>query len=237
MTFDARRARQLKAGEHLTVEHCPGLRLIATRSGRTWTYRFKSPVDQRVRQVRLGAWPALSLQEAIGRWSEARKERDDGVDLAIVRRKTRQEQRAAKPTRAAGVCTVRTLVNDYVIHELRGRRKDRGTNEVQRMFDTMLDEIAALPAADIGRAEAYSLVESYRDIPVQAGKLKSELRAAWAYGLDCGLLPAQTPNWWGEVFKKKLKSKGKKIAGEHIGPVKRCLGSDEMAALIRWLRP
>lgn len=246
MTFDARKAKKLESGEHLKIDDCPGLRLVRTDTGHTWTYRYKSPADERIRQLRLGAWPAMPVQEAIRMWSEARAERDKGVDLAAVRREERRAEQAiaqaivqatgAEPqVLASGQVTVRVLVNSYVERELRGRRKDRGTNEVQRSFDTMLDAIATRAACDITRADAYGLIESFRHIPVQASNLKSELRAAWAYGLDRGLLPPNTPNWWGEVFRNKLKSKGKKIEGVHIGPVKRCLGEHELGQLIPWL--
>ena len=41
MFFDARKAKQLAPGEHLLVDGCQGLRLVATESTRTWVYRYK----------------------------------------------------------------------------------------------------------------------------------------------------------------------------------------------------
>ena len=41
MNFDSQRARNLKEREFLTVQHCPGLRLLAGKGGRTWTYRYR----------------------------------------------------------------------------------------------------------------------------------------------------------------------------------------------------
>ena len=43
MLFDVRAAKQLKPGEHLVVEGCEGLRLVASASKMTWTYRYKQP--------------------------------------------------------------------------------------------------------------------------------------------------------------------------------------------------
>lgn len=54
MRFDARVAAKLLSGEHLTFEGFPGLRLQASTSRKSWTYRYKSPVDGRMRQVKLG---------------------------------------------------------------------------------------------------------------------------------------------------------------------------------------
>jgi len=49
MRFDAKAAQQLKPDTHMGFETFPGLRLEATASRRNWTYRFKSPVDGRMR--------------------------------------------------------------------------------------------------------------------------------------------------------------------------------------------
>jgi len=54
MSFDARSARQLSSGQHLTINAHPGLRLKVYDTRRTWIYRYKSPVDGRMRQVKLG---------------------------------------------------------------------------------------------------------------------------------------------------------------------------------------
>lgn len=43
MFFDVRAAKQFKPGEHLVVEGCEGLRLVASASKMTWTYRYKQP--------------------------------------------------------------------------------------------------------------------------------------------------------------------------------------------------
>lgn len=69
MSFEARRARELRDGEHLTVEHCPGLRLAAAKSAQTWSYRPKSPSEWRLKQVRPGAWPAVSISAQRATWA------------------------------------------------------------------------------------------------------------------------------------------------------------------------
>lgn len=60
MSFNARRAKALQPGEHIIVDHAPGLRLVATATRRTWTYRYKSPVDGGMRQIAMGQWPEMS---------------------------------------------------------------------------------------------------------------------------------------------------------------------------------
>jgi hypothetical protein len=63
----------------MSFEAFPGLRLGATTSRRSWTYRFKSPVDRRMRQQKLGEWPAMSQAAAIAQWQQIRARRDAGV--------------------------------------------------------------------------------------------------------------------------------------------------------------
>lgn len=58
MAFDARAAMTLQPGEHMIVDEAPGLRVVATAARRTWTYRYKSPIDGNMRQIALG--PAMS---------------------------------------------------------------------------------------------------------------------------------------------------------------------------------
>ena len=70
MTFDARAMKLLQAGQHLTSPDFPGLRLEATASFRTWIYRYKSPIDGRMRQIKIGRWPAMSLHAAAAEWVE-----------------------------------------------------------------------------------------------------------------------------------------------------------------------
>ncbi len=92
MTFDAREMKQLPAGQHLTSPDFPGLRLVAGPRFKTWIYRYKSPVDGRMKQTKIGRWPAMSLHAAVAEWEKLRAERDQGADPA----------REAKEVRAAG---------------------------------------------------------------------------------------------------------------------------------------
>jgi hypothetical protein len=61
MRFDARTASRLKAGEHLTFDGFPDLHMQVTESRKPWSYRYKSPLDQRMRQIKLGEWPAMGF--------------------------------------------------------------------------------------------------------------------------------------------------------------------------------
>lgn len=233
MQFDARAAKQLQPGEHLTVDGCPGLRLEATKSTRSWTYRYKSPVDGRMKQAKIGDWPKLSLAAAVVQWEGLRESRGGGVDVAAERKRVRAAEAGNSTDQPEGYA-VKSLCKDYLTGHVERHRKTKGANEVARMFRTMLGTVDHLQAASLTRSQAFDLLESHAHIPVQAGKLRAELGAAWDYALDAGRLPENTPNWWRMVMRGRLKSKGKTIAGKKV-KAKRTLSHGELATLIPWL--
>jgi len=240
MHFDARSAKALRPGKHIIISDYPGLRLTASATTRTWSYRFKSPVDGRMRQVAIGHWPAVSYPAAIVAWEKLKAERDKGIDPALVAKDMRVQRRGAieKKRMEAGenAYTVRKLCDDFVDGYVRGHRNKKGVEEVERMFNTMLGDVGDLPAVSITRQIAFNLIESFvHSAPVQAVRLRRDLGAAWDYALDAGRLPDTAVNWWRLILRGKIKSKGKSISGVKIGSVKRVLNDTEVGELIPWL--
>lgn len=239
MQFDARAAKLLQPGAHLTIPGCPGLRIEASAQRRAWTYRYKSPVDGRLRQVRLGLWPAMTFHVAAAEWERLRALRDDGQDPAVDRRQARAGEVAAQrlelERRRGQAYTVARVCSDYLAGHVERHRKAKGAAEVRRMFDTMLDRTRGLVAATLTRAQAFEQLEAHAGIPVQCAKLRAELGAAWDYALDAGRLPENTPNWWRQIMRGRLRSTGKRIGGKSVGTVKRVLTDAEAGQLVRWL--
>ncbi|HDR9237768.1 TPA: site-specific integrase [Burkholderia vietnamiensis] len=232
MRFDARTASKLPPGQHLTFDGFPGLRLQASESRRSWIYRYKSPIDDRMRQVKLGEWPVMGFPAAIAEWEQKRSARDGGADPAAEKREKRQ---VIATTRAIDAYTVKQVCLDYIGGYLEPNRKEKGVIEVTRMFKAMLAPIAALPAASITRAQAFEFLDSYRATPALAARLRMELGGAWDHAMDAGRLPDGTPNWWRMILRGKLRSKGRTIDGVAMGTKKRVLSEDEIGTLLRWL--
>jgi len=239
MTFDARAMKLLEPGQHITSPDYPGLRLEATKDKRTWTYRYRSPVDGKLRQVKIGNWPEKSLHIAVAEWEGLRKARDAGNDPALQIKMQRLEIRQAEVERqekiAAAAYTVAQVANDYWVGHVAMVRAQKGVTEIKRMFDKMLGPWGDIPATELTRAQAFDLIKSHEQKPVVAGYLRSELGAAWDYAYDSGRLSQDIPNWWRMILRGKLKSKGKKINGVNIGTAKRVLKPVEAGTLIRWL--
>lgn len=233
MRFDARTAKQLSPGAHLKIDGCPGLRLEATASRRSWIYRYKSPVDGRMRQIKIGEWPALSIAAAAVEWERLKQARNAGNDPALAKRQANDSvgvmvQQGDSPT-------VRDICSAYLTGHVERNRQSKGAAEVARMFRTMLGDIADLPAVEVTRERAFSKIDSYRHVPVQASRLRLELGAAWDYALDAGRLPESASNWWRQIMRGRLRSNGRRIQGQPTGTAKRFLTDAEVGALITWL--
>ncbi|SAK88817.1 Phage integrase [Caballeronia fortuita] len=228
MRFDARQAKQIPPGEHITIDGFPGLRLQATETRRSWTYRYKSPVDDRMRQIKLGEWPSMSYAAAIAEWEKLRSARDAGDDPAAAKRV------AKNPAAASSEYTVRNLCDDFLAGHIERHRKPKGADIIRRIFAGKLGAIAHLPAASITRKQAFDLLESCSSTPTLAGALRSALGGAWEYALDAGRIPDTSPNWWRLVMRGRLRSKGKKVDGERV-TAKRVLSDAEVGELLRWL--
>ena len=235
MVFDSRAAKTLPPGAALTVADCPGLRLLATKSGKTWTYRYRGP-DERLKQVAIGRWPELTLADAIAKWHELRGLKAQGVD-PVARKKALRAAAKATPAPPKSY-TVALLVGDYIKGQLEVNRAKDGATAARRALERMLaaePELAATDANKVTRAQCFDVLDARKATPMATAKLRSMLGSAWEFALDAGRLDGNTPNWWRQLMQGKLKSKGKVMGGKHVGQSRRALRNEEIAALLGWL--
>jgi len=226
MQFDAKAAKLLEPGQHFTISDCPGLRLEATATTRSWTYRYKSPVDSRMRQVKIGTWPAMSFHSAVVAWEKLRDARAAGEDPADQKRAARQaeaEERAVRQAAAAKRITIRRICDQYLEEHVDRRRVAKGAKEARRLFAVHLGDLADLDPAKLTRAQAFDLLQGMIATPVLASSLRRELGAAWDHALDAGRLDENVPNWWRLIMRGKLRSEGRVRQGERVGTGKRVL--------------
>lgn len=228
MFFDARQAKLLKPGQHIVIQGCPGLRLVATQTRKTWTYRYRSPLDEALRQVKLGHWPAMPPAEAMVRWQQLRELRDAGGDPA----EAKKEKRAAASA-AARAYTLGQMVEDYWRSYLEVNREPRGARLVGLRLSNALARWAGKPAEAADRALVFEVIESLLETPVVAKSVRNEMAAAWRFAVERGRVPDALPNWWGEKTSLKFRSKGAMRAGERKGTAKRVLTGAEIRTLMR----
>lgn len=238
MGFDAKRAKALAPGDVIIVDDAPGLRLRATASTKTWTYRYKSPVDGRMRQVALGQWPAISYAAALGAWNAARDQRSSGIDLSREKKAQRSKSEAkARAAGGGGEYLVSRLIEDYLTGAVERRRKAKGAAEVRRLLTSAdVRPIASKLVSEVTRTDTFELIETMaKRAPVLANSVRQEMGSAWEHALDAGRISQETPNWWRQILRGKIRSKGKIVKGKHQGVQYRALDSDEVAKVIRFL--
>lgn len=159
------------------IPQCPGLRLEIRQSKRTWTLRRRDDTGK-LKQVALGHYPDLSLAGAMEAAANARRA-------------------LGKPVVAQKAVTVRALLHAYCIGHIRANRKDWLACEARVWRH--VGPIADRDAGDIGRADAHALVAGLAGRPAAQRWMRLELRAAWEYGMDTGLLPETAANPWARI--------------------------------------
>lgn len=224
MYFDARAAKLLKPGEHIVVDGCPGLRLSATDTRRTWVYRYKN-AQGLMKQIKIGAWPSMPVAEAAEKWQDLRARRDGGEDLTTTRK------RAIHAGPDAGY-TLGQMIADYSTGYLDKRREAKGAKAVHQRLVNAFADCADLAASAVTRRFVFDLIELLSDRPVLAGSVKTEMGAAHDYALDAGRIPDDLPNWWRLVQARKLRSKGAIRDGKRKGTTKRTLSDKEIKTLL-----
>jgi integrase len=233
MPFDPRAAAQLAPGSYLLVDGCPGLRLEARLSRKTWAYRYNAPVDGRKRRIKIGEWPAMSLAAAMGEWDKLRNARNAGADPAVEKRVVRQRASGARPKDET--LTLKRMCDAYIAGHVEKVRTPKNAREIARMFRTMLGPLGAVKADSITRSQAFDLINAHSRSPVVAGKLRSELAAAHEYAIDAGRMLENAVNYWQKVMRNKsaLRSKGRIREGRAV-TTKRRLSDSEVGELLRW---
>ena len=232
MFFDARGAKQLAVGDHMIIDGCPGLRLVAAPNWKSWVYRYKDAAGK-MKQASFGRWPAMSAAEAVARWQALREGRAAGVEPG-------DEKRAAKAAalaQAQDAITVKDVCDHYVRDVLAGTRSASSLKQARRAFELLFEadpELAGAKPASVNRARAYDVLQARAGTPTMAVKLRSLLGAAWDHGLDSGRMDPDVPNWWRQLMHGRLRSKGKVIGGEHQGQSHAVLTLAECGQVLRW---
>lgn len=225
MLFDARTAKQLKPGEHLVIVGCNGLRLKASTESKAWVYRYQSPVDGRMRQIKIGHWPAMPASQAATEWQKLKDRRDAGADPSLEKKQQRREVQVH-------AYTIADLVADYIKGHLVVNRKADGARAIAARLNKAIAPLADKPADSVTRRIAFDLISSLADKPVAARSVRNELGAAWDLALDAGKLHEDAPNWWRQIMAGKLRSKGAVRDGIHKGTAKRVLSDAEIRQLV-----
>ena len=172
--------RELKFFDH---GHCDcvvgfGLRVRETGS-RVWVFQYK--YGKKHNRMKLGTWPALSLEKARGKARKYREDVDDGGNPAIKRSESRQ-----RSTETFGRIALRYL------ERRKPAMKPRSYAEVKRHLNKHAKPLHGLLLAGIDRRRVANLLSEIGDRSgvVAANRVRASLSAFFAWAIREGILDA-----------------------------------------------
>lgn len=180
-----------------------GLRLVANKNGtKTWFYRYRSTTDSytdkqgkaqfRLKQIKLGNFPAMGLGEARNAFQEQKGIRDDVTkgDPRLVQEdeqaKIRKKSERAKEARY----TVAHLIEEYLIEHIELARALKGQLEARRMMERdVIPALGNMSARDVRRSQIHQLIQKIATrAPRIAQMVKTELNGAFEHAIKAGRL-------------------------------------------------
>lgn len=241
----------LKAGNTIVdVGEYRGLRTVCGKSGvKTFVYRYRSPVDQKIKQIKIGRCRdsklktafddsgLLGLSEARVLFLELKALRDNGI--CLVDRKKQQQKEAdelkakAKSEQALNRFTIKQLCDNYLSECIDGVRTRKSASECRRsLYGDAVKRLGDMPASEITTNQVFDLIMDVvdRGANVQAGFILRELTAAFDHAIDSEL-PNDHINPCYQA-KGRLKRKRVRLSSRRGT---RALNDGELSALLHWL--
>lgn len=195
-----------------------GLRVTRTTKGRRWFYRYR--VGNKLQQDTIGM--NLSVQEARAKFSVLKAEKQRG----------KLPRDLIAESAPAESFTVSEMVDLY-LENLSRVRQVKGVIDVRTFMTNVTRPYGHYDIMDFGAAEAKAVVtrQVEKGNRVQAGRIASELSAAWDYSVALNRISEDMANP-GEAAKKALKR-----ARIRTTPAKRTryLDDRELSVLLQWL--
>lgn len=227
MYFDAKKAKALAPDEYYAIDGCPGLRLMARLSKKTWVYRYRSPVTKKLKTIKIGSWPAMSVIEAANAWQDLRTRRESGEDMAVEKRQARYEVKI-EPDHEF---TLADVVQAYYDGHLAKNRKPAGAHATHLRLKNAIAGHEGLLVSKVSRRFVHDLISGLSENPTIAKSVRTEMAAGWELAINSGRVSSELPNWWLTVKFTNLKSKGALRDGKRKGTSKRVLRPEELAYL------
>ena len=225
-----------------------GLRVSCGRTGKkSFYYRYNDPANPRKqKQITLGVFPILTLEQARIRLKELKLMRHQGLCPATELATELQIQKTqAVETAEAKPFTVRDVIELYLgeyIEDhwsstgelIRGARKPKGQAEARRTLCTdVYCDLGDREAISISAQDISNLVLKIvgRGANVQAGNVLRELGSAYDYAIGSGRLPDDFVNPTINA-KKKLKMTRLRLTSQKAT---RVFDDEELRMFLQWL--
>ena len=207
-----------------------GLRLIVSPTGvRSWEYRFR--LDGKLRRMRLGQYPGVSLLDARKKWSKAKAKRDNGIDPIEARNEKRQRKADARSKsakrRKKDSFTVAKLVDKYVDHVSRVNKSWYQAKYYLERY--LLPMHAALPARQLTRKKIKKVLDPIEEAGHvhDRNRTKAYGHAMWNWAMDADKKWSPKTNPWAGIKNLEEKPRDHVITEKELRRTMRWLESDE----------
>ncbi|CCE01290.1 site-specific integrase [Bradyrhizobium sp. STM 3809] len=198
-----------------------GLRLdVDPRGGRSWVFRYTSPLTGKERYMGLGSAPDASTDKARQSLAEAREAADKARRLIREGKdpiEDRNDQRAANQARAAQAVTFREYAEAYVSRMEAGwknsKHRQQWTNSLKTYVYPLIGQttIGAIDTADVMKV----LTPIWNSKPETASRIRGRIEMILAAAKAEGKRAGDNPAAWRERIKPLLPSKRKVRKVQH----------------------
>lgn len=245
-----RTIQNLKPDDSLTrdIGEYRGLHLRSGKSGKkTFFYRYRSPLNNKLTQVKIGNFPSISLVKARAALLELKCKRNDGICPATELKdlKQRKKDNASRETDKNDQFTISSLIELYLqnyIEDRRapngkiieGARKKKGQIETRRtLYVDVVEKIGDKLATEISRRDVVDLIGGIidRGAKVQAGSVLRELSSAYEYAIGNGIFSDSFANP-ALLAKASLRQTKVKLTSNKG---RRVFSDDELSQFLVWL--
>lgn len=144
-----------KIGVLLDTSPHIGLRLVANKNGtKSWLYRYRTPrPEYRLKQMKLGDYPSMSLAEARAEHNKQRAIRNKDGDPVKLAQETERLVQEAKLKESH-------LIQHYLDEHIASHRREKSRLETARMLTAdVVDHIGEMKVIGVKRRHVHELVQ------------------------------------------------------------------------------
>lgn len=223
--LDALTVKRHKTGILSDAAPHRGLRLVVNKSGsKTWIYRYRNS-DNKLRQIKLGEYPAMSLSDARAALLQQRSIRNEYGDPREYKKNKREKLREQNIQKAKEGYLVSEMIEHYLTEHIAHHRKYKGQVECRRMLEMdVLPDLGKMPVVSVKRSHVHDLIQK---ITVRAPRIacmvKAELKGAFEHAISAGRVDMDYVNPTFGVKTPKMKAR------------KRAFSDSELTQFLTWL--
>ncbi|MFW2105195.1 tyrosine-type recombinase/integrase [Acinetobacter guillouiae] len=255
--LSAKAIEKMKSGDKdkSDIGENAGLRVSCGKTGKkSFFYRYRSPIDDLIKQYPIGVFPEVTLSEARVKLKELKIERRKGIcpKARLEQEKIghQKDKAIAEQKKERDTFTVQSLVDLYLdgvicdrqiidsntgsIKFIKGARKPKGQSETRRtLYTDVVKILGDVPAIEVTKRDVVTMINNIinRGSKVQGGRVLAELNLAYEYAIGIGRLPEDFPNP-AILAKASFKQSRIKLTAKKGT---RYLVDDEIKRVLKWL--